>query len=72
MVPVSGAARDEVTRAFTAWRDASGDARAFLVDLGRFDFATADGVHPTAAGHRAIAERAAPFFEAILGAPAAD
>lgn len=67
MVPVSGAARAEVTDGFRAYGESSGDARASLADLGKVQFATADGVHPTAAGHRRIFEAAVPFFNGIPG-----
>lgn len=66
MVPVSGAARAEVTAGFNEYLAASGDSRANLVDLGRVSFATADGVHPTAAGHGQIVAAARPFFDRIL------
>ena len=66
MVPVSGAARAEVTAGFDAYLAGSRDDRASLVDLGRFSFGTADGVHPTAAGHRQIFEHAVPVFDRIL------
>ena len=67
MVPVSGAARAEVADGFKAYGESSGDALASLVDLGKLQFATADGVHPTAAGHRQIFEAAVPSFDRILG-----
>lgn len=66
MVPFSGAAKAEVTAGFEAYVQESGDRRAHLVDLGRFPFATADGVHPTAAGHKAIVERLLPALEPIV------
>jgi len=66
MVPVSGAARAEVTAGFDAYLAGSRDDRASLVDLGKFSFGTADGVHPTAAGHRQIFEQAVPLFDRIL------
>ena len=68
MIPPSGAARAEVTRAFTAYKNQTSDARAHLIDLGKVAFAKADKVHPTAAGHEEIFKAALPAFEAILGA----
>ncbi len=67
MIPVSGRARDEVTRAFQSYRNSALDERAFLVDLGRVSFATCDGQHPTAAGHRTIYQTALPALDIIVG-----
>lgn len=66
MVPFNGAARAEVTAGFAAYEQAAGDGRAHLVDLGRFEFETADRVHPTAAGHRTIFERLMPEIAKIV------
>jgi len=66
MVPFNGAARAEVTAGFAAYEQATGDGRAHLIDVGRFEFATADRVHPTAAGHRTIFERLLPAIEPII------
>jgi sialate O-acetylesterase len=66
MVPFNGAARAEVTAGFQAYVQASSDERAHLVDVGTFSFATADGVHPTAAGHRTIFERLVPALEPLV------
>ncbi|MGN6545700.1 MAG: SGNH/GDSL hydrolase family protein [Aureliella sp.] len=66
MVPVSGAARAEVTSAFEKYRAEHRDADAQLLDLGPLEFATCDGVHPTAAGHRSIYEAALPAIDRLL------
>lgn len=66
MIPLSGRGRAEISRAFTSYKGASGDALAYLVDLGRIGFATADGQHPTAAGHREIFQAALPALDAVL------
>ena len=66
MVPLSGAARAEVTRAFNSYKSTTRDAHVYLVDLGRITFATTDGVHPTAAGHQEIYTAAVSAFDAIL------
>ncbi|MCY3022291.1 MAG: GDSL-type esterase/lipase family protein [Planctomycetota bacterium] len=67
MIPVSGRARAEVTRAFNSYRSSAKDENAHLVDLGRVTFATCDGQHPTAAGHQAIFAAALPVLDAIVG-----
>ena len=66
MIPVSGRARTEVTAAFNSYKKSSQDANASLVDLGTLTFATADGQHPTAEGHRAIYNAALPAFDKII------
>jgi hypothetical protein len=66
MVPTSGAAREVTTQAVNHYKDSEKDDRAYLVDLGKFPFATCDGLHPTSAGHRTIYETALPAFDAIL------
>lgn len=68
MVPLSGAARARVTEAFEAYRKSSGDLETRLLDLGKIEFETCDGVHPTAAGHRAVFDLALPKMKALLGA----
>lgn len=67
MIPISGGARAQITRAFNAYKDAANDPNAFLVDLGKVTFATCDGQHPTAEGHRAIYDAAIPVIDRILG-----
>jgi len=67
MIPVSGKAKTEVTRAFSTYQNAAKDKNAHLIDLGRITFSTADGQHPTAAGHEAIFKAALPAFDAVLG-----
>jgi hypothetical protein len=67
MIPVSGRARAEVTRAFNSYNDAARDEAAFLIDLGQVTFATCDGQHPTAVGHEAIYAAALPALDPILG-----
>ena len=58
MIPVSGSARTEVTRAFNSYKTTAKDNNATLVDLGQVKFDTCDGQHPTAAGHQAIFDTA--------------
>lgn len=67
MLPLSGRGRAEISRAFEAYKAAARDDNAWLIDLGQIPYGTADGQHPTAAGHRAIFEAALPAFDAILG-----
>jgi|GEM_PF-1142054 len=66
MVPVSGKARSEVTKAFNSYVSSSHDQKAFLVDLGTITFDTAEGQHPTAQGHQAIYSAALPAMDAII------
>lgn len=66
MIPFTGAGRAEITAAFNAYKRAAGDEKAWLVDLGRIQFDTADGIHPTAGGHRAIFEAALPALDPIV------
>ncbi|MEO6095682.1 MAG: SGNH/GDSL hydrolase family protein [Fibrobacteria bacterium] len=66
MIPVSGKARAAVTDAFNAYKTGSQDANIFLVDLGKIAFATADGQHPTAEGHRSIYNAALPAFDKLI------
>ena len=66
MVPVSGRARDEVSAAVNAYTKGTEDKQTRLVDLGEVRFETADGQHPTAAGHEAIYKAALPFFDKLL------
>ncbi len=65
-VPTSGAAREVTTQAVSNYKNSEKDDLTYLVDLGKFPFATCDGLHPTAAGHQAIYETALPAFDAIL------
>jgi len=67
MIPVSGRARVEVTRAFHNYMNSAQDKNAYLVDLGQVKFATCDGQHPTAAGHQTIYASALPFLDPIVG-----
>ncbi|MCW1915826.1 prolyl oligopeptidase family serine peptidase [Luteolibacter sp. GHJ8] len=66
MVPVSGRARNEVSGAVKSYVDGNKDAGVHLIDLGAVKFDTADGQHPTAAGHEAIYKAALPFFDKLL------
>jgi len=66
MIPVSGRARAEVTAAVESYLQTSKDARTHLVDLGTIKFETADGQHPTAAGHQSIYKAALPFLDKLL------
>lgn len=67
IVPVAGTARTQVAKAFNSYAKASKDTNAFLVDLGSISYATADGQHPTAAGHQTIFRAALPALNAIIG-----
>jgi hypothetical protein len=71
MIPVSGKARAEITQAFHAYQAATPDPQTYLLDLGPITYATADGVHPVAAGHQAIFRAALPLIHKILETPAA-
>jgi lysophospholipase L1-like esterase len=66
MVPVSGNARAEITAAVKTYLSNSKDPQTQLIDLGSTSFETADGQHPTAAGHQSIYEAARPHFDRIL------
>lgn len=66
MIPVSGKARAEISSAVETYLQSSKDARTHLIDLGSVKFATADGQHPTAAGHEAIYQAALPHFDKFL------
>jgi len=66
MVPASGKARAEITRAFNNYTNSTHDARVFLADLGPLKFATADGTHPTAGGHQSIYQAAVPVIDSII------
>ncbi len=66
MIPVSGRARAEVTRAFNSYKNSSRDTSVYLVDLGWLTFATCDGQHPTTAGHQVIYKAALPVLDAIV------
>jgi lysophospholipase L1-like esterase len=67
MIPVSGRARAEVTRAFNSYKNTAKDERVYLADVGQVTFATCDGQHPTAAGHQAIYTAALPVLDAVVG-----
>jgi len=66
MIPVSGKGRTEITRAFNTYKNATEEARVYLVDLGKITYETCEGCHPVAAGHQAIYKAALPDFDAIL------
>lgn len=66
MVPLSGAARATVTEAVEAYRQSSADRGTHFLDLGKIEFETCDGVHPTAAGHKTVFELALPKLRALL------
>jgi len=65
-IPVSGRARNKLTRSFIKYKAAAADDQAYLIDLGRITFATADGQHPTAIGHKAIYKALLPEVDAIM------
>ncbi len=67
MVPISGKARAEVKKAFDYYQNSTKDANCHLVDLGKWEFDTCDGGHPTAAGHRLITDLALPVIDKIIG-----
>lgn len=66
MIPAAGTARSQVTQAFGSYTNTFPDTNAFLVDLGTISYATADGQHPTTAGHQTIYQNALPFFDPII------
>ena len=66
-IPISGKASAEVKHAFDRYQDSAKDGNCHLVDLGKFEFDTCDGQHPTAAGHRTIYDVALPMIEKTLG-----
>ena len=70
MIPVSGRARAEVTRAFESYKSSTKDENAYLADLGQVTFATCDGQHPTAAGHKVICAAAVSVLEKMMGGSA--
>ena len=74
MIPLSGKGRKELTDAFNAYispaqidkNGVSAGANTYLVDLGKITYDTAEGQHPTAAGHHSVYLSALPKFDAIL------
>jgi len=66
MIPVSGRARTEISRAFASYKKASGDSHANLIDLGNLTLSSADGQHPNLAGHEAIYLAALPVVNNLL------
>jgi hypothetical protein len=66
MIPISGRARNEVTAAVKAYQEKSNDKLCYLVDLGKIEFETADGQHPTTAGHQAVYNSALTQFQKIV------
>ena len=67
MIPVSGKAGTEVKQAFERYQNSTKDENCLLVDLGKSEFDTCDGQHPTAAGHRTITDLALPWIDKIVG-----
>jgi len=67
IIPVSGKGRAAITYAVDSYRKTSDDTNIYLVDLNKITFATADGQHPTAAGHKTIYDAARHFFDSISG-----
>lgn len=67
MIPVSGKARNEVTAAVNTYLESSKDRQTYLIDLETIKFETADGQHPTAAGHQSIYQAAIPHLDRLLG-----
>lgn len=72
MIPVSGRGRAEISAAVANHIRASHDKNTYLVDAGAPHFDTADGQHPTAAGHRAIFRVLVPLVEPWVKHPAAE
>ena len=71
MIPASGRARAEVTRAFNSYRNLAKDETAYLIDVGQVTFDTCDGQHPTAGGHQEIFKAVVPVLDKMMGkAPA--
>jgi hypothetical protein len=66
MIPVSGRARTELSRAFASYQSTSGDGRVHLIDLGNLTPSSADGQHPNVAGHEAVYKAALPVVISIL------
>jgi hypothetical protein len=66
MIPVSGRAKKEVSRAFNFYVKSTGDKNAYLVDLGSVSFDTCDGQHPVASGHQSIYRAAIQPITLIL------
>ncbi len=70
MIPISGKARDEITRAVATYLQTSKDAHTHLLDLGSITFDTCDGQHPTVAGHQIIFSAALPHLNLLnISAP---
>ncbi|MCX6879428.1 MAG: hypothetical protein NTW21_37340 [Verrucomicrobia bacterium] len=66
MIPISGKGRAEITRAFNSYVDSDKDRDIHLVDLGQVKFETADGQHPTAAGHEVVFKAALQFIDPMI------
>ena len=66
MIPISGAAKTQITQAFNSYATQSSDTNAFLIDLGTVSYVTADGQHPTAQGHQMIYQAALAHFDSII------
>jgi lysophospholipase L1-like esterase len=67
MIPISGKGRIPLMDAFKSYKNSgSGDANAYLVDLGNITFSTADGQHPTAAGHQSVYRAALPKLDPLV------
>ena len=66
-IPISGNSSAEIKQAFNRYQNSTKDVNCHLVDLGKLEFDTCDGQHPTAAGHRSIYQAALHLFDQILG-----
>ena len=67
MIPVSGKARVEVSRAVDTYKSSAHDNMVFLIDLGLWlNYSTCDGQHPDAKGHEIIFTAALPCFDALF------
>ena len=69
MIPTGGHARDAVTQSFNSYKTGENDPAAYFVDLGKIEFATCDGLHPTTTGHEQIFKASLSAFDAILTTP---
>ncbi len=55
-----------ICRTIQNYKTSTRDENTSLIDLGKIAFETADGQHPTAAGHRDIYNAALPAFNAVM------
>lgn len=65
-IPVSGRGRAEISAAVGNHVRSSRDKHMHLIDAGPLRFDTADGQHPTAAGHRTIYQALVPLLAPFM------